>query len=243
MPSRPTLSVIISCFNEEESIGECLRRTVKAVPDAEILVIHGGTDRTADIADEMARGNPNIVVIRNLDDRGKGHAIKVGIEKSSADTMVQFDADLQFMPEEIPRVALPILAGEADLSFGARFMKGSDVANYDFSFFRVLGNRIVNRYINLLTGQAFCDITTGFKAWTREAIESVAFRDDRFIYEAEIAVRAGLKGLRIAMVPITYFNRYGGISGHGRGWKEPVSIILTGIKILAFSTLMRLSLW
>ena len=81
------------------------------------------------------------------------------------------------------------------------------------------------------------------KAWTRDAIESVAFKDDRFIYEAEIAVRAGLAGRRFAMVPITYFNRYGGISGHGRGWKEPVSIIWTGVKILIFSTLIRLSLW
>jgi len=243
MPSRPALSVIISCFNEEESIGECLRRTVAAVPDAEVLVIHGGSDRTADIAEEMARGNPRIVVIRNLNDRGKGHAIKVGIERASSDTMVQFDADLQFMPEEIPKVVRPILAGEAEFSFGARFMAGSDVEKYDFSFFRVMGNRIVNRYINLLTRQSFYDITTGFKAWTRRAINEVGFKDDRFIYEAEIAVRAGLKGCRIAMVPITYFNRYGGISGHGRGWKEPFSIVWTGMKILLFSTLIRLSLW
>ncbi|HOE26902.1 MAG TPA: glycosyltransferase family 2 protein [bacterium] len=243
MAAKPALSVIISCFNEEESIGECLRRTMQAVPDAEILVIHGGSDKTADIAEEMARGNPKITVIRNLDDRGKGHAIKVGIRRSSADVMVQFDADLQFMPEEIPKVVRPILAGEADFSFGARFMKESDVERYDFSFFRVMGNRIVNRYVNLLTRQRFCDITTGFKAWTRDAIESVAFKDDRFIYEAEIAVRAGLAGRRFAMVPITYFNRYGGISGHGRGWKEPVSIIWTGVKILIFSTLIRLSLW
>ena len=174
MAAKPALSVIISCFNEEESIGECLRRTVQAVPDAEILVIHGGRDRTADIAEEMARTNPNITVIRNLDDRGKGHAIKVGIARSSADVMVQFDADLQFMPEEIPKVVRPIVAGEADFSFGARFMEESDVERYDFSFFRVMGNRIVNRYINLLTRQRFCDITTGFKAWTRDAIASVA---------------------------------------------------------------------
>jgi len=243
MSSKPTLTVIISCFNEEESIAECLRRVVQSVPDAEVLVIHGGRDRTADIADEAARGNPKIKVVRNIDDRGKGHAIKVGIEKASADTMVQFDADLQFMPEEIPKVVRPVLDGEADLSFGARFMEGSDVENYDFSFFRVMGNHIVNRYVNILTRRRFYDITTGFKAWTREAIEGIAFRDDRFIYEAEIAVRAGLKGYRIAMVPITYFNRYGGISGHGRGWKEPFNIILTGIKILLFSTLIRLSLW
>ncbi|MDD5556376.1 MAG: glycosyltransferase family 2 protein [bacterium] len=243
MTDAPTLSVIISCFNEEESIGECLRRTLGAVPQAEIIVIHGGRDRTADIAEEMARAHPNIRVIRNLDDRGKGHAIKVGIRNASSDVMVQLDADLQFMPEEIPKVARPVLDGTADLSFGCRFMEGSNVEQYRFSFFRVMGNRIVNRYVTYLSRRTFYDITTGFKAWTREAIDRIAFKDDRFIYEAEIAMRAALGGCRIAMVPITYFNRYGGISGHGRGWREPFSIVLTGVKILVFSTLIRLSLW
>ena len=240
--STEKISVIIACYNEEDNIEQCLRRTVKAVPAAEVLVIHGGTDRTADIAEMIAREHPAIKVIRNKDDRGKGHAIKVGIEEASFDTQVQFDADLQFVPEEISKVVQPILDGKVDFSFGCRFMKESDVENYKFSFFRVMGNRIVNRYVSFLGHQRFYDITTGFKAWTRRGIKDIAFKDDGFIYEVEIAIRANLKGYKVKMIPITYFNRLGGISGHGRGWQEPISITWTGIRILVFATLIRLSL-
>jgi len=135
-----------------------------------------------------------------------------------------------------------ILEGKVDFSFGCRFMKESDVENYKFSFFRVMGNRIVNRYLSFLGHQRFYDITTGFKAWTRRGIKDIAFKDDGFIYEVEIAIRANLKGYKVKMIPITYFNRLGGISGHGRGWQEPISITWTGIKILVFATLIRLSL-
>jgi dolichol-phosphate mannosyltransferase len=240
---RYNISVIISCFNEEKTIEQCLRRTLASVPDAEIIVIHGGRDRTADIAEDLASQHPRIRVIRNKNDRGKGHAIKVGIENASSDVMVQLDADLQFKPEEIPKLVQPLLDGKADLSFGCRFMKYSNVENYKFSFLRVMGNRMVNSYISLLARQRFFDITTGLKAWTRQSIDDIAFKDDRFLYEAEIALRASLKGYRVAMIPITYFNRLGGISGHGRGWREPISIIWTGAKILFFATLIRLSLW
>ena len=237
------VSVIISCFNEEETIEECLERVERVVPNAEILVVHGGTDRTSELATLRARSNGNIRVLRNYGDTGKGHAIKIGISIAERDIMVQLDADLQFMPEEIPKLVRPILEGEAEITFGARFMPESDVEHYDFSFFRVMGNRIVNRYVSTLTGQEFYDITTGLKAWTRKAIEDINFKDNRFVYEVEIAVRGSQNGYRVAMVPITYYNRLGGISGHGKGWREPLSIIWTGVKILLFSTLARVGLW
>jgi len=234
------VSVIIACFNEQQSIEECLTRTLKALPEAEILVIHGGSDDTAKKASAMAKDHKNIRVLRNYGDTGKGHAVKIGISIAQYDLMVQLDADLQFMPEEIPKVLQPIRAGDAEIVFGARFMKESNVQNYNFSFFRVMGNRIVNKYFSLLTRTPIYDVTTGFKAWTRKAIEDISFRDNGFVYEAEIAMRGSIKGYRITMVPVTYCNRLGGISGHGSGIKEPLSIILTGIKILFLGTSLRL---
>ena len=81
MAAKPALSVIISCFNEEESIGECLRRTMQAVPDAEILVIHGGSDKTADIAEEMARGNPKIDFALKMIDRLNAY-LRQGVDET-----------------------------------------------------------------------------------------------------------------------------------------------------------------
>jgi len=238
---KQPVSVIISCFNEEETIEECLRRLVASLPDAEVIVVHGGRDQTAAKAREMAKTYPNIKVLKNYGDTGKGHAIKIGISVASHDVMAQVDADLQFMPEELPKLLEPIFNDEADMTFGARFMPESDVQNYKFSFFRVMGNKTVNNYFSLLTGLKIYDVTTGHKAWTREAIEAIQFQDNRFVYEAEIAVKGAMLGKRIKMMPITYFNRLGGISGHGSGLKEMYSIILTGFKILFFGTMWRLN--
>lgn len=236
MSDSDKITVIVSCFNEESVIEECISRTHRTLPGAEVIVICGGKDRTFELASAMNARLPGLIVKRNYGDSGKGHAIKLGITLASRDLIVQQDADLQFMPEEIPKLVAPILAGEADITFGARFMPGSNVTNYKFSLFRVMGNRIVNSYISWLTGIKFHDITTGHKAWTRRAIEAVNFRDNAFLYEMEIAVRGALKGQRIKMVPITYLNRQGGISGHGTGWMEVLSIVTTGIRILLYAT-------
>jgi len=233
------VSIIISCFNEENTIEECLQRLLATLPNAEIIVVHGGRDQTATKARKISLDHPNIKVFKNYGDTGKGHAIKIGISIASNDVMAQMDADLQFMPEELPKLLEPIYQGEADITFGARFMPESDVQHYKFSFFRVMGNKTVNSYFSMLTGLTFRDITTGHKAWTREAIEAIQFRDNRFVYEAEIAIKGSMKGFRFQMVPITYYNRLGGISGHGRGWQETFSIILTGFKILFYGTLWK----
>lgn len=236
------VTVLLSCFNEENTIQECLQRILKTLPDSEIIVVHGGSDSTATKAREIAQIHSNIRVLKNYGDTGKGHAIKIGISVASHDVMAQVDADLQFMPEELPKLLDPIFKKKADITFGARFMQESDVQNYKFSFFRVVGNRTVNAYFSFLTGLRFDDITTGHKAWTRAAIEDIQFRDNRFVYEAEIAIKGAMRGYRFGMIPITYFNRLGGISGHGRGWRETISIIFTGLKILWFGTLWRLRL-
>jgi glycosyltransferase involved in cell wall biosynthesis len=234
------VSIIISCLNEEDTIVECLERLSQSAPTSEIIVVHGGNDRTCRWAQRFAKLHPNVFAFHNENDRGKGSAIKAGIHRASHELMCQFDADLQFDPEDIARVMAPILEGRADIVIGSRFMKGADVSDYTFSFFRVMGNRIVNAWISLLCGQSVTDVTTGYKAWTREAIQKIDFEDDGFIYEVEIPVRAFMERLRVAQVPVKYHNRKGGIGGHGSGWRETFSIVRTGFRILASAMYIRL---
>lgn len=237
---KTPISIIIACLNEEDTIVECLERLSQAAPAAEILVLHGGKDRTYELARTFAQSHPNVVAIRNENDRGKGSAIKVGVEKASFDAMCQFDADLQFAPEDIARVMGPVLEGRADVVIGSRFMKGADASDYHFSFFRVMGNRVVNAWVSLLCGQSITDVTTGYKAWTRVAMRKIRFQDDGFVYEVEIPVRACMEGLRVAQVPVKYLDRQGGVSGHGKGWREMYSIIRTGFRILVSALAIRL---
>jgi len=234
-------SIIIACLHEEDTIRVCLERVTRAVPDAEVLVVHGGTDRTLAIATEMARSNPHIVPVRNENDQGKGHAIQVGIAHATHDVMCQWDADLQFPPDDIPAVLAPIQAGTADLVIGSRFMPGADRSQYKFSFFRVIGNGIVNNWTSLMCGRRMTDVTTGCKTWTRAAITKINFQDKKFVYEVEIVVRAARLKLRIAQVPVHYHNRQGGVSGHGRGWREFKSIVTCGLKLLLTATRIRLT--
>ena len=239
--AQQQVSIIVACLREEVTIRECLDRITKTMPNAEVLVVHGGPDRTCEIAAEMAKTKPNIVAITNENDQGKGHAIKVGITRAKHDIMCQFDADLQFAPEDMPKLFGPLLELKADLVIGSRFMPESDDSNYKFSFFRVVGNWVVSAWVSLMCGTRITDVTTGSKAWTRKAITAINFKDMRFVYEVEIPMRAKRLGLRISQVPVSYFNRKGGESGHGSGWRELRSIVRTGFRILWTATKLGVS--
>lgn len=239
------LSVIISTFNEEGTIVSCLERLAAAVPGAEVLIIHGGRDRTAELSREFGRTHDalRLRVLENYGDSGKGHAIKVGISLASHSLQVQFDADLQFAPEEIPALLAPLRENRADLVVGSRFLRGADRTGYTFSFFRDVGNRVLNRFVSGMAGTPISDVTTGMKAWTREAIWKIRFRDNRFVYEMEVVLRAARSGLRIVQIPVKYLSRQGGHSGHGTGWKEFRSIVTTGASIAWRAALIRMGLW
>ena len=239
------LTVIISTFNEEGTIVPCLERIAAVAPEAEVLIVHGGRDRTAAVASEYARTHDGLRlrVLENYGDSGKGHAIKVGISLASHPLQLQFDADLQFAPEDILAMLAPLREGRADVVVGSRFMKGADRSGYAFSFFRDVGNTILNRFISIMAGTEISDVTTGMKAWTREAIWEIRFKDNRFVYEMEIVMRAARKGLRIVQIPVKYSSRQGGHSGHGTGAKEFKSIVATGASIAWRALLIRVGCW
>jgi glycosyltransferase involved in cell wall biosynthesis len=228
MPNPFQVSIIISCFNEEKSVEQCVRTVHDAMPDAEIVVVHGGNDRTLEIARSLKAEIPNINPVRNENDRGKGHGIKTGVENAQGSVMAQFDADLQFKATDLPILLAPILTDQADVSLGSRFLPASDRAAYKPSLFRDLGNRILAAYVSVLTGKKVTDVTGGMKAWTRSAIEKIAFRDDKYSYEAEIVVRAGLLGMRIVEVPVNYASRCEGGSMHANN----LAVIRAGFIII-----------
>lgn len=239
------ISIIVSTFNEEDTIVEVLEGLAAHAPGSEILVVHGGRDGTVEAARGWGKTRPEVdlKVIRNFGDVGKGHAIKLGISVASHPIMLQFDADLQFSPADIPAMIEPLAAGAADLVVGSRFMEGVDKSAYRSSFFRDLGNNLLNRWISFLAGGAFTDVTTGMKAWTAEAVWKIPFRDNRYVYEMEIVVRGALAGLKIVQIPVVYASRRGGASGHGSGLGEFWSIARTGFMIGYRALEIRLGIW
>jgi len=224
----PKVTIIISCFNEEANIEKCIRSVASAMPESEILVVHGGTDRTSEIATRLKTEISAVRVVRNENDRGKGHAIRKGIECATHDVMAQFDADNQFFATDLPALVDPILEGRADVTLGSRFLPSADRSAYKPSFFRDYGNRTLSAYVGLLCGKKVTDVTAGVKAWTLKAIQAIDLTDDKYSYEAEIVVRAFRLGLRVKDIPVRYSSRSAGESMHTSSMK----VIIAGLTIM-----------
>ncbi len=227
------LSILIATFDEQDVIETCVRRVAAVYPEgAEILVIDGGSDRTGEIVRAL-EGELPVRYVRNENDRGKGHAIRTGSEHARGDVMAQIDADLQFLPEELPRLVAPIIEGRADVTLGSRFARGSVRGPGSTPLFRTLGNMFASGYASVLFGHRMTDVQAGMKAWSREAMRRLGpLTSDDYAYEVEIPARALSAGLRVVDVPITTEARAGG--------ETKVNVVLDGIPLLWSITRFRL---
>lgn len=233
--SVPELSVIVATFNEQETIEECVRRLFDEFPtDCEILVVDGGSDETGDIVRGICSEFSQLCYIRNEHDRGKGHATKTGIAAARGRLMVEIDADLQFLPEEVPRLLAPLRDGRAEVVLGSRFMTGSVREAGSTTSLRTFGNFVTSLYASLLFGQRMTDVLAGMTAWTRNAAEVVALASDNYSYEVELPVKALRNGLRVIDMPVTTSARQGGQSN--------VHVVWDGLMILRDITLFRFGL-
>ncbi len=229
----PAVSIIVATLNEQGTIEECIRRILAVYPEeCEVLVVNGGADRTGAIVDAMAVSHPAVRHVRNSGDRGKGHAIRVGIASARSPVHAQIDADLQFLPEELPRVIDPVRNGEADVVLGSRFTSGSVRGPGSTPPVRTLGNKVTSAYASLLFGRRMTDVQAGMKAWSAAAIRRIDLRSDNFSYEVEIAAKGLRRGLRVAEVPITTARREAGRSN--------VRLVTAGLALLRDISLFRL---
>ncbi len=225
--------MIVAARNEQETIEACIRRTLAVYPQGcELLIVDGDSDGTGQVVENLSQEFPAVRYRRNENDRGKGHAIRTGIAAARAPVMAQIDADLQFLPEELPRLFAPILEGRADVVLGSRFARESVRRTGSTPVFRTLGNKFASGYASLLFGQRMTDVQAGMKAWTRAAAEAIRFTSDNYSYEVEIPVKALQQGLRVVDVPITTDARQGG--------RTNVNVVFDGIKLLRDITRFKL---
>jgi glycosyltransferase involved in cell wall biosynthesis len=204
------VSIIVACRNEESNIEECVRRICAAAPSAEVIVVDGGNDRTEVIVTGLHPLLPQVVYIKNVGDRGKGHAVQVGIMAATHDIMLNIDADLQFEPEEMHKLVSPIVNDGRELVCGSRYLPGavSDVA----PLARSLGNKVLGLYASFLCGRRVTDLNAGFKAWSRRAIQEIGFEHEGSGWEAEFLVRAALSRKPFREVPVRHHERVAGRS-------------------------------
>lgn len=206
LESEPRVVAIIPAYNEERTIGSVVLRAMAHVHDV-VVVDDGSTDATAQIAEAAGA-----IVVRHKRNRGKGAALNTGFYKArelDPDALVLLDADGQHLPNEVPNVLAPVLADEADIVVGSRYIgNGNGHANgngngHGVPRHRVVGHWAFTTLTNVTSGVKVSDSQSGFRALSWRAIQALNFSSDGFSVESEMQFLAGELGLRVAEVPIT----------------------------------------
>jgi len=206
-PPRPKLlSVVMPVYNERDTWREALAR-VQAADIAplklQIVVVDDrSTDGTREQLAEFSAAAfaPAVKVLFHEENRGKGAAVRTGFTEADGDLVIVQDADLEYDPHDYAILLAPLVAGEADVVYGSRFLarkrKGS-WANY-------VANRVLTELSNLMSGLRLTDMETCYKAFRRDVLRRLATEQDRFGFEPEITAKVARLGVRIAERPISY---------------------------------------
>lgn len=204
------LSVVIACYNEAATIEKVIDAVVRApFSDKEIIVVDDfSIDGTREILRDRI-GQRISKVIYHPVNLGKGAALRSAIREATGDVVIVQDADLEYDPEEYPKVINPILENKADVVYGSRFI-GSEPHRVVYFWHRV-GNGLLTLLSNMFTNLNLTDMETCYKAFRREVIQSIVIEENRFGFEPEITAKMARKGVRIYEVGISY---------HGRTYKE-----------------------
>ncbi len=204
-----TLSVVIPCYNEASTLQECVRRVLRIASEAlhlEIIIVDdASTDRSLTIADALSRAHPNVKVLRQGVNQGKGAALRAGFAEATGDFVSVQDADLEYDPEDLKRLLEPLLRGDADVVIGSRFL--STGAHRVLYFWHYMGNRLLTSLSNMFTDLNLTDMETCYKVFRREVIQGIEIRENRFGFEPEIVAKVAHMRLRIYEMGISYYGR------------------------------------
>ena len=221
----------IPAYNEERTIYDVTKRCLNYV-DKVIVCDDGSTDNTIKKAKDAGA-----IVINHEKNLGKGTALKSLFDYAKTidtEIMITIDGDGQFLPEQIEILMKPIIEQKADVVIGYRFNDNTEMPKY-----RKFGNKILDKITNIATDSPFRDTQSGFRAYSKKAIEVIKFTADGFGADSEILVDASKKDLQISQVPVTVIYDTGGKTSTKNPISHSGNVIVTLIELIALRYPLR----
>jgi len=212
------LSVVMPVYNERATLREVVARVLAVPLDIELICVDDGSrDGSREILAELGERYPQMRILLQPKNMGKGAALRRGIQESTGDFVIIQDADLEYDPAEYTRLLGPLIQGQADVVYGSRFMGAAP--HRVLYFWHSVGNRILTLLSNSLTNMNMSDMETCYKVFRREILQGIPIEEDRFGFEPEITVKIAKRRLRVYEVGIGYWGRTYE-EGKKIGWKD-----------------------
>lgn len=224
------LSIIIPCFNELSTIDNIIEAVNNApYENKEIIIVDdcstdGTRERLKKYIEKSGRVSSILYHPFNL---GKGAALRTGIAAATGDIILIQDADLEYDPNEYPRLIEPIINNRADVVYGSRFLGGD--AHRVLYFWHRIGNGFLTLLSNMFTNLNLTDMETCYKAFRKEIIKEIKIEENRFGFEPEITSKIAKLHCRIYEVGISYYGRTYD-EGKKIGWRDGIRAIYCIVK-------------
>jgi len=193
-------------FNEEKTLRQIVARVLARPEVGELALVNDCSgDRTWECMQELAASDPRIRIFKHSANLGKGAALRTGFAQMQSDFVIIQDADMEYDPDEYPKLLLPVLAGDADVVFGSRF--ASPGLRSGSGFWHASANRFLTWLSNRCTGLNLTDMETCYKLFRREILNQITIDEDSFAVEPEMVAKVARLGVPVREVAISYAGR------------------------------------
>lgn len=212
------LTIIVPVYNEAATVGQVIERllTIDLPVAREIIVINdGATDGTRGVLDEMPKMPDTLRIVHAAANGGKGRAIRTGLEQARGTIVAIQDADLELDPAQLKDLVAPILAGEASVVYGSRFLNGMPAAPW----LTIVANKVLSAVTNVLYGSRITDMETCYKIMRTDIARGLDLTANRFDIEPEITAKLLRRGVRIVERPVRFKPRTRA-QGKKIGWRD-----------------------